>query len=275
MPPERPFGPFKDAMDVFSAAGEKFFRKRVDAMMKKFPLIALLLCTLALLSCTAYKSREVSFRPPSAYPGMQVVDGAEIAAQGYANPDEAKKAFGFNIRGAGLLPVQVIIDNKSSHDFSIVPDQTFLIDAKGNYWNLLDRRTAYERVEKSNEFANIAGGAGKGSLLGAAGGAIVGAAIGILSGQNVGAALGKGAAFGAAGGAVIGGAQAGTSGEAGRTISRDLATKQLENRTIQPGMLTRGFLFFPGEAPSAAKLRLQVRENDTGKVVTLTLPVAP
>lgn len=244
-------------------------------MMRRFPMFVLALSSLAIVSCTAYKSQEVPFRPPSAYPGMQTVDGAQIAAQGYGDPAEAKKAFGFNIRDAGLLPVQVIIDNQGSHDFSIVPDQTFLIDAKGNYWNLLDRRTAYERVEKSNEFANIAGGAGKGSVLGAAGGAILGAAIGILSGHNVAESLGKGAAVGAAGGAVIGGTQAGTSEEAGRTISRDLATKQLENKTIQPGMLSRGFLFFPGEAPSASKLRLQLRQNDTGKVFTVTLPLAP
>ncbi len=243
-------------------------------MMKKVLLLVGVLSSLAILSCTSYKSQEVSFRPPSAYPGMQVVDGAQVAAQGYADAAAAKKAFGFNIRDAGLLPVQVIVDNRGSHDFSIVPGQTFLIDAKGNYWNLLDRRTAYERVEKSNEFANIAGGAGKGSVLGAAGGAILGAAIGILSGQNVGETLGKGAAVGAAGGAVVGGAQAGGSGEAGRQISRDLATKQLENKTIQPGMLTRGFLFFPGEAPSASKLRLQLKENDTGKTFTVTLPLA-
>jgi len=243
-------------------------------MMKKILLVVGALSSLAIISCTGYKSQEVPFRPPSAYPGMQVVDGAQVAAQGYADKAAAKKAFGFNIRGAGLLPVQVVIDNQGGHDLSIVPGQTFLIDAQGNYWNLLDRRTAYERVEKSNEFSNIAGGAGKGSVLGAAGGAILGAAIGILSGENVGSSLGKGAAVGAAGGAVIGGAQAGTSEEAGRKISRDLATKQLENKTIQPGVLARGFLFFPGEAPSASKLRLQLKESDTGKVTTVTLQLA-
>ncbi len=177
---------------------------------------ALLGCVLATVSCTSYKSRVVPFRHPSAYPNMQVVAGAQVAAEAYADSGRAKKVFGFNIRGAGLLPVQVVIDNTGSHDLQVVPDQTFLVDDQGNMWNLLDRGTAYQRVESSSEFATIAKGAGKGSILGAAGGAIVGAAIGILSGSNVGEALGKGAAVGAAGGAVVGGTQAGASEEPGR-----------------------------------------------------------
>jgi hypothetical protein len=232
---------------------------------------ALLGCVLATVSCVSYKSQEVPFRQPSAYSNMQIVAGAQVAAEAYADPGEAKKVFGFNIRKAGLLPVQVVIDNTGSHDLQVVPDQTFLVDNQGNMWNLLDRGTAYQRVESSSEFATIAKGAGKGSVLGAAGGAIVGAAIGILAGSNVGEALGKGAAVGAAGGAVIGGTQAGTSVEPGRQISQDLANKDLENRNIQPGMLGRGFLFFPGEAPSASMLRLQLMETGTGKVHTVLL----
>lgn len=232
---------------------------------------SLAVALLLLAGCTSYQSREVPFRPPSAYAGMQTVVGAQVAAIGYAEPAKAKKAFGFNIRKAGLLPVQVIIDNAGSHPLTIVPDQTFLIDKQGNFWNLLDSRTAYERVEKSDEYANIGRGAGKGTLLGAAGGAVVGAAIGILSGRNVAETLGKGAAAGAAGGAVIGGSQAASSGEAGRQIARDLAHKELENKGIPPGNLSRGFLFFPGEAASARQLRLQLREADSGRLHTLTL----
>ena len=231
-------------------------------------LWALLLLLPALGACTPYRSQEVSFKPPSALANVQKVAGAEVAAQAYADPAVAKKAFGFNIRKAGLLPVQVIIDNRGTQGLTIVPDQTFLVDAKGNYWNLLDSRTAYERVEKSSEFATIAKGAGKGSVLGAAGGAIVGAAIGILSGR-FGESLGKGAAVGAAGGALVGGAGAASDEEAPRQISHDLATKELQNRSILPGSLGRGFLFFPGEAPSASRLRLQLQEVGTGRRHTL------
>jgi hypothetical protein len=165
----------------------------------------------------------------------------------------------------------VVIDNTGDKTLSIVPGQTFLIDDQGNYWSLLDRQTAYERVEESSEYARIAGSAGKRSVLGAAGGAVVGAAIGILTGENVGEALGKGAAIGAAGGAILGGGEELASEKAERRISQDLADKNLENRTIGPNKLGRGFLFFPGEAPTASRLRLQLEEESSGAVHNLFL----
>jgi len=241
-------------------------------MFRRWTLtLAMIILAFSLGSCTSYKSQEVGFKPPAAYPNMQFVSGAQVASQSYADPAAAKQAFGFDIRDAGLLPIQVVIDNTGLHGLKVVPEQTFLIDAQGNYWNLLDSRTAYERVENSSEYARVAKGAGKGSVYGAAGGALVGAAIGILTGENVGTATVRGAAVGGAGGAVAGGANAGTSGEEGKQISRDLATKQLANQEVPPGSLGSGFLFFPGETPSAQSLRIQIRETDTGLVHTITL----
>lgn len=236
-----------------------------------FGLLVLLVS--AMPACTSYKSQEVAFRPPSAYGNMQLVAGAQVAAQSYADSTAAKQAFGFDIRSAGLLPVQVVIDNGGGSALDVVPEQTFLVDADGNLWSLLDSRTAYQRVEKSSEYARIAKGSGKGSLLGGAGGAAIGAAIGILTGENVGSAAFKGAAVGAAGGAVVGGTQANTSGDAGRQIGRDLATKQLVNQAVQPDSLANGFLFFPGEASSAAQLRLQLRETQSGLVHKVMIPL--
>jgi hypothetical protein len=234
--------------------------------------IVLLLCTCT-FSCTPYKSQEVSFRHPTAYPGMQSVAGALIAADSFNDRGQAKQAFGFDIRGAGLLPIQVIVDNTGPEALTLVPEQTFLIDNQGGMWNLLDSRTAYQRVESSSEFAAIAKEAGRGSVLGAAGGALIGAAVGIVTGSNVLEALGKGAAVGAAGGAVLGGGAATASGEPGRQISRDLATKQLENKPIQSGDMARGFLFFPDEAGTARQLRLQIKEISSQQTHTLLFPL--
>lgn len=244
-------------------------------MMRRHLLQSAVLAFLLLLiaACTTYKSQEVPFRAPSALPNMQVVAGAEVAAQAYTDKTEARQAFGFDIRSAGLLPVQVVVDNTGTHDLLVVPEQTFLIDAEGNMWNLLDRRTAYERMEKSSEYARVAKKAGRGTVFGATGGALVGAAIGILTGQNVGDAALKGAAVGGAGGAVLGGGYELGSEESARQISSDLANKELENKTIQSGLLGRGFLFFPGEAPSAAALRLQLKEVESGQVHTRTFPL--
>ena len=117
---------------------------------KIFPL--LLLFVFSLSACSTYKSQEVPFKPPAAYPGMQVVAGAQVAAEAYSESASARENFGFDIRGAGILPVQVIIDNLGIHPLLIVPDQTFLVDNEGRYWNVLDNRTAYERLEKRSEF---------------------------------------------------------------------------------------------------------------------------
>ncbi|MEZ4600464.1 MAG: hypothetical protein R2940_11815 [Syntrophotaleaceae bacterium] len=232
-------------------------------------------CCLSLLAsaCTSYKAQEVPFRAPSAYGNMQAVAGAEVAAQAFSDNAAAKQAFGFDIRSAGLLPVQVVIDNGPGAALMVVPEQTFLIDAEGNLWNLLDSRTAYQRVESSSEYARIAKGGGRGALLGSAGGAVLGAAIGILTGENIGSAALAGGALGGAGGAVVGGTQAGTSTDASRQIARDLASKELVNQAVQPGDLATGFLFFPGEAASASQLRMQLKEEQTGRVHKVLLPL--
>ncbi len=219
----------------------------------------------------SYKSQEIPFRPPSAYTSMKVVAGAQIAAQAYADSSEAQNMFGFDIRKAGLLPVQVVIDNAGEDSLVINPKQTFLVDAAGNYWNLLDNRTAYRRVSESTEYANVSNEAGKSAFWGALGGAVVGGAIAIVSGNNVGEGLGKGAVVGGALGTVSGGAEALQSSESDYKISRDLGSKTLENRPIRPGELGRGFLFFPGEAPSASQLRLQIEATRSGKLYTLII----
>ena len=227
--------------------------------------LCLLSLTFLLLSACAggYKSQEIPFKPPAAYTSMKVVAGAQIAAQAYADRSEANKMFGFDIRNAGVLPVQVIIDNAGEEALEINPKQTFLVDASGNYWDLLDNRTAYRRVSESTEYGNVSDKAGKNAFWGALGGAVVGGAIAIVSGNNVGEGLGKGA--------VVGGALGTVTSEKDYQRSRDLGTKSLDNRPIRPGELGRGFLFFPGEAPSATQLRLQLEAIRTGKLYTLII----
>ncbi len=236
-------------------------------MLNKFSRGVALLTILALLgACTVYQSREVAFRPPDQYANHQVVAGAQVAAQAYDQSPRTRQIFGFDIRGAGLMPVQVVLDNRGRSPLELVPDQTFLIDGSGNYWSLLDRRTAYQRVEKSSEFGMIAQGSGRSAFLGAAAGSLVGLAVGVLGRGNVAEDIGRGAVVGAAGGAIFGGSEAATSGATGRQIARDLANKELVNRVIEPGTMAHGFLFFPGEAPDGGQLKIQLRDVDTGAV---------
>lgn len=221
--------------------------------------------------CTAYKSQYVSFRPPEAYANKQEINGVTMGAEAYAGRNEAEEAFGFDIREAGLLPVQLIMNNLSGNTLQIVTEQTFLIDDLGRYWQVVPNQVAVDRVEKSTQLAALGRGAGAGSLWGAAGGAILGAAIGIVSGRNVGNAIGKGAVLGGAAGAVIGTSKEASSTDRQVSIISDIRSKGLESKTIPQDHLANGFLFFPGEAKSAKAIKLQFKERESGKIHTVTL----
>lgn len=215
---------------------------------------------------TTYKAKPLPFKAPSSYANAVEVSGATVAAQAYADREKAKEAFGFDIRGAGMLPVQVIFDNPGPHALKIVPEQTFLQDESGNLWPILEEQFAYERATKYAQTQQIFKEGAYAGFLGAAAGAIIGAAIGIVAGEGVGSAVGKGAALGAAAGATLGGTKGFASDDARREIISDLNKKSLDNKAVKAGSLAFGFIFFPGEAPSAKLLRLQLREVETGKV---------
>ncbi len=239
--------------------------------MKKYISILFVFFSFVILgSCsTSYKAKPLSFKIPSSYNNVVNIEGTEIAAKAFADSTEAKEAFGFDIIGAGMLPVQVVFDNQGDHLLEINGQQTFLEDNNGNLWPILSGKVAYERAAKYSQTKNIAKeGAYKG-LLGAAAGSIIGAAIGIVSGSNVAEAMGKGAAVGAAAGATIGGANGYQSDDARREITNDLYEKSLQNKMVEPKTLAYGILFFPGEAGSAKQLRLQLLEKDTGKIHVL------
>ncbi len=229
-------------------------------------LIALLLCTGLLLAggCESYKRQVQPLKMPSAYPNAMEVAGVTIAAKSYHDRQEAKEAFGFDIVGAGLIPVQVIFDNKGKGAVEIVTAQTFLVDRENNLWPILESSMAYERIDKKTELGKVVPeGAKYGALAGIAGG-IVGAAVGIVAGRNVGQAALQGAAVGAAAGAVLGGSRGLMDKDTQARIREDLQKRGLENKPIAPGDISYGFLFFPGESSKPDELRLRVREKANG-----------
>ncbi|MEE9912424.1 MAG: hypothetical protein K4571_11945 [Deltaproteobacteria bacterium] len=222
--------------------------------------------------CMQYERQVVPFKTPQSSPNAVYIDGAAIAARSFVDVEEAKSAFGFDIRQAGILPVQVAFDNKSTHPLMIIAEQTFLIDAESNVWPILEQNLAYDRLSRQTELGRVAPEAAKRGLLFGAAGAVIGAAIGIVTGTNVAAAAGKGAAVGAAAGVVSGGGQAATDpSDVQSKIKEDLRTRSLHYRAVKPGELAHGFIFYPGEAKTAKVLRLQIKEMDTGKVSTFNM----
>ena len=242
-------------------------------MMRKavIPLLIAVLAVLWLVACTKYEQRVVPFKMPAAYPNATTVADATIAARAFDASEDAAAAFGFDIRGAGILPVQVIFDNRGNHPLEIMSDRTLLIDEENNLWPVLDERMAYDRISKKTELGKVAPEAAKGGLLAGAAGAVIGAAIGIVSGHNVAAAAGQGAAVGAAAGITIGGAKGMSDSEVQYQIREDLQRRTLEKRAIAPHEVAHGFIFFPGEAKRARELRISIRATDTRQVYPLIM----
>ncbi len=237
---------------------------------KNLMIIAVIVLVVTTACATAYKAKPLPFRLPGSYENAVEVSGAVVAAQAYADSNKAKEAFGFDVRGAGMLPVQVVFDNQGPYSLKINPQQTFLEDEAGNLWPILAEQTAYERVTKYAQTKQIFKEGAYHGFLGATAGAIIGAAIGIVSGENVAVAAGKGATVGATTGATLGGIKGfASSDEARRAIINDLNQKSLENKAVNSKSIAYGLLFFPGEAPSAKQLRMQLIEVESGKVHVL------
>lgn len=245
-------------------------------MYRRVWIPSLLTMLLLVGGCTtAYQAKPLPMRAPASYGNALAVEGCTIAAEAFVDTEKTQAAFGFDVHGAGLLPVQVVFDNQGPHRFKIDGGQTFLEDEKGNLWPILDERIAYDRMTRYAQTKKIFSEGAYSGFLGATAGAVIGAAIGIVSGEGVGEAIGKGAAVGAAAGAVMGGMKgAGDSNQARRTIINDLSRKSLENKDISRG-LAFGFLFFPAEAGSARELRLQLAQTGSDRSYVLKLAVGP
>lgn len=239
----------------------------------KLQLALIILAAVVVTGCTtAFKAKPLPFRLPETYPNATEVVGTTVGAEAYVERSKAQDLFGFDIRGAGMLPVQVVFDHQGETPLSINPAQTFLEDDKGNLWPILEERFAYDRVTKYVQTKEIFKEGAYQGFLGGVAGTLVGAAVGVVTGENVATSAGKGAAVGAAAGAVMGGTKgAANTNMARRKVMEDFREKSLQNKAIEPGNLAYGFLFFPGEAKSATHLRLQLVEEGTDTIHTLDL----
>jgi len=237
--------------------------------MKK--TLALLLCItlLTLGSCGGYKYKPVPIKAPEAYPNHQVVAGAVIAARAYYNAEEAREAFGFDIIGAGLLPVQIIVDHRGPQPLELLPEQALLKDPADNLWHILPAEQAYNRLNEADRLSRVGAKGTAGAALTGAAGAILGFAFGIVTGSDAGKAATKGAVAGAAIGAVSGGAEGYHDPEAKNIISQDLKERSLQRKPFWPNQIAHGFLFFPAEASASRILRIQLLARNSNLVYNL------
>jgi hypothetical protein len=236
--------------------------------------VAALICALSIAlgsGCSTYEPKVTPFKLPEAYANVQRVADTYVGARAWTQTEEARAAFGFDILGAGLLPVQVSFDNRGAQTLIIVPSQTFLINDRQELFPVLSDTEAYDRVARGVQLKEGVKGLAQGTLLGAATGALIGAAVGVASGGRAGEYAMRGATAGAVTGAISGAMNAASDSQVPRTITEDLTRHDLKNLPIRPGELAYGLILFPREAGRPQSLRLQLQDQDTGQVYTLNL----
>ncbi|MGQ9921067.1 MAG: hypothetical protein ACUVRZ_07020 [Desulfobacca sp.] len=236
-------------------------------------LAVLALAAVFLQSCSTYYPRVAPFRLPQSYANAQRVDGLSSAASVWQNEQEAKNAFGFNVIKAGLLPVQVVFDNQTPRTYQINPSQTFLVNDRQELFPVLDNQSAYDRLQRATATGETLKGVGKGALLGSATGALIGTAIGVVAGRSAGEYAMRGAVAGGAAGAIMGASHGAGDTALARQIADDLHQRTLKNNSILPQEISQGIIFFPAEAGQATQLRLQLKDQDSDKVINLLLPL--
>ncbi|MDX9787814.1 MAG: hypothetical protein RBT11_13605 [Desulfobacterales bacterium] len=245
-----------------------------DRVTKK--VFVFFICLMIVISSCTYKDRVQPIPLAGANQNALNVNGLYVSAVAYVDEKAAEKAFGFNIRQAGLLPIQVSFQNEGAQSVEVISEQTFLLDSKNQAWPINTQERTYQRIEKHTDVGETVAGAGKPALLLGAAGAVAGLAIGIITGENIGEAVGKGAVIGATAG-VLGGGASGYSKAEGK-IRNDLRSKTLTSSLIGPNQIAYGFLFFPGfpeEAQDAKLLKLTLGFDEGMQTVNLNLNTAP
>lgn len=221
--------------------------------------------------CSTYTPTVTPFKLPEAYANVQRAADTYVGARAWADDAQAREAFGFDIIGAGILPVQVSFDNRGAQTLVIVPTQTFLTNDRQEIFPVLSDAEAYDRIARGVKFKEGVKGVAQGSLLGAATGALIGAAVGVAGGGRAGEYAMRGATAGAVSGGIFGGLGSAGETEVPRTITDDLTRRDLRNRPIKPGELAYGLILFPREAGRPQSLRLQLQDQASGQVFTLQL----
>lgn len=194
-----------------------------------------ILCSLftasLMAACAAGENGALPIRPPQEFINYQNASGVMIGGEAHADQKMAESLFGFDILGAGILPVQLVLDNRSGQEVEVVANQTFLVARGDERWKLLQNMEALARVGWDVQGKDK----DKGIVPGTAAGALLEHAISPLPPPG------------------------------------KLLTKGIEGKPIPSGGAASGFLYFPGEAVAARELRLQVRFRESGQRETLVL----
>jgi hypothetical protein len=223
-----------------------------------------LIAFLALSSACAprYEYRAIPVRAIDSYPGhANIAGGGKAGAVAFYDKDQLTALFGFDLKKAGVVPVQLAIENDSAQPILLM-DGALLEDEAGQRWEILPSSVVYARIDDYTS-GGLSGKEGvRRTLLWGLAGAVVGAAVGVASGTSVAEGAGKGGAIGGALGAASSIAGLGTQEDTEASVVRDFSNRSMAHNTVAPGETASGFLYFPGETLKPARLHLRLKPAD-------------
>ncbi|MDR2613032.1 MAG: hypothetical protein LBG06_09510 [Deltaproteobacteria bacterium] len=216
-----------------------------------------------------YEYRAIPVRPLSGYPGQAQVAGAGVGAVAFYDSRELTGLFGFDLKKAGVVPVQIMIQNGGASPVTLL-DGARIEDANGLVWDVLPSDVVHDRINRYTS-GSLDGEQGvRRTFMWGLAGAVVGAAVGVATGTNVGEAAGKGAVIGGAAGAagsILGAGSESTEGQ----VVRDFSGRSLDHSTVAAGADASGFLYFPSESAQPRRLTLNIEADGQRHTVTLNL----
>jgi hypothetical protein len=204
------------------------------------------------------------------YPNRTGFSEGLVGAYAINDPKEITRFFGFDLKKAGVIPVQLSVQNNLSND-SITLTSATLLDTEGLLWEVLPSDVVSKRIDEHTSGGLSGENGARRSLLWGLAGGVLGAAVGVVSGTSVAESAAKGAAVGGAIGITTSIAQAGAETSDGAEIQRDFSTRSIDHATIAAGDTANGLLYFPGEVGQPRRLNLTFKTGSNVSKVELPL----
>ncbi|MDR1110931.1 MAG: hypothetical protein LBP92_09635 [Deltaproteobacteria bacterium] len=224
--------------------------------LKTIPVIVLLAVAMVSMSCAPrYEFKPIPIRSMDGYANKAQFPEGRVGAHALYDSKEAARFFGFDVTRAGVIPVQLAVENDQP-EASLVLSRATMQDDEGLLWEVLPSDVVHRRIDEHTS-GGLTGEQGvRRSLLWGLAGGILGAAVGVVTGTSVATGAAKGAAAGAAIGIVSSIGQSGMDSDTDAQIQRDFSTRDIDHATVAAGQTGNGLLYFPSEAGKPSKLNL-------------------
>jgi hypothetical protein len=178
-----------------------------------------------LAGCATMKVPELKLQETSAYKYTAETNGLVVAVQPVTDKKQVKETFRTDLLGKGVVPILVVVENKTPSSFVLAKEKVYVVDAN----------TGTNAGTLGQKFAH--GTAGEQTAM--AGSAMLGVSV-----------IAAPAAVVIAAPLLIGGMKAMSNAD---VIRHNLSDKALASHTVEPGKRACGYLYF--ELPKGTKFQ--------------------